>query len=135
MTLIKKATAYIIVSLFLFCGTVSKSEKKEDEFFLTTFVLSKIEEHQTRDRKFQNVACPMEPSCSSFVKEEFENENFILATLLSLNRLLWIENRLMQNDKFHRTIYVKRRGKLIEDKTVDQFPREYFSFKREFKAD
>ncbi len=98
-------------------------------------ILFKIEEHQTRDRKFQNVACPLEPSCSSFVKEQFENHNFIFALLLSLNRLLWIENRFIYNQTNHRTVYVKNRGKLIEDKSVDQFPRDYSSFKRELRVD
>ncbi|TGM58373.1 hypothetical protein [Leptospira adleri] len=124
-----------MISFYISCGTLSKSEKNEDRFFLTSFVLSKIEEHQTRDRKFQNVACPMEPSCSDFVKEEFESRNFILAVLLSLNRLLWIENRFIHDGKFHRTIFVRHRGKLIEDKTVDQFPREFPSFKRELRVD
>nr|WP_125226225.1 membrane protein insertion efficiency factor YidD [Leptospira ellisii]PJZ91812.1 hypothetical protein CH379_16615 [Leptospira ellisii] len=132
---IKTGISYILLFLFSYCGTSREQTRSEDRFFLNRLILSKIEDHQTVDRNFQNAACPMEPSCSEFVKEQFENRDFISALLFSLNRMLFVENRFIHGGKNHKIVYVKNRGKLIEDRVVDQLPRDYSSFKREFRVD
>nr|WP_281276589.1 membrane protein insertion efficiency factor YidD [Leptospira gomenensis] len=132
---IKTGISYILLFLFSYCRTAEEQTRSEDLFFLNRLILSKIEAHQTVERNFQNVACPMEPSCSQFVKEQFEQRDFISALLFSLNRILFVENRFLHGEKNHRIVYVKNRGKLIEDRVVDQLPRDYSSLKREFRVD
>lgn len=77
----------------------------------------------------------MFPSCSHFVKEEFETSNFLAALFLSINRILYVENRLMQEFGQKKYVYKTGRGKLIDHKPIDQFSRNFDSFKQEFTGD
>lgn len=74
----------------------------------------------------------MNPSCSHFVQEEFETRSFLSAFFFSLNRILYVENRLLHNFGTKRYVYVTGKGKLIDDKPIDQYPRDFDSFKKEF---
>ncbi|MGJ4747122.1 hypothetical protein ACQV5M_12235 [Leptospira sp. SA-E8] len=79
--------------------------------------------------------CPLSPSCSHFVKEEFETSNFLAALFFSINRILYVENRLMQEFGQKRYVYKDGRGRLIDHKPIDQSFRDFDSFKREFTDD
>ncbi|TGM86577.1 membrane protein insertion efficiency factor YidD [Leptospira licerasiae] len=127
----------LLLIFFSFCRTTTFAHKEdpEDRFFLTNIVLDKIQKHQTKDSKFQNVICPMSPSCSHFVKEEFETSNFLTALFFSINRILYVENRLMHEFGQKRYVYKDGRGKLIDHKPIDQSFRDFDSFKRDFTDD
>lgn len=132
-----KIAALIALSFgfYSFCQTSSGSERNEDAFFLNKLVLDRVEKHQSKDRKFQNVSCPMHPSCSQFVKEEFRSSDFIPAFFFSLNRILYVENRFLDSWGLKRHVYERGRGRLVSDKPIDQSPRDLDSFKSEFKDD